>query len=61
MIERGRGLRARVRVFAVITDEHIVAQILPALGLPADAPVTARARDPTALVDFLPDDVATPA
>ncbi|HSQ65331.1 MAG TPA: hypothetical protein VLM85_19060 [Polyangiaceae bacterium] len=42
----------RLRILAVITDEPVVARILPALGLPTDAPAAARARDPTDLLDF---------
>ncbi len=42
----------RLRILSVITDEPVVARILPALGLPTDAPAVARARDPTDLLDF---------
>ena len=42
----------RLRILSVITDEPVVARILPALGLPTDAPTVARARDPTDLLDF---------
>ncbi len=42
----------RLRVLAIVTDPSSLAQILPALGLPADAPIISRARDPTDLFDF---------
>ncbi len=44
--------QGRLRILAVITDELVVARILPALGLATDAPAAARARDPTDLLDF---------
>jgi hypothetical protein len=37
----------RLRVVAVITEREPVRRILAHLGLPTDAPPTARARDPT--------------
>ena len=40
----------RVRVLGEITDPAIAGLILESLGLPTDAPVAARARDPTELL-----------
>ncbi len=48
----------RLRVLSVITNEPTVARILPALGLATDAPIIARARDPTDLLDLEHDEPA---
>ena len=49
--------RGRLRILGQVTDEATVGRMLAKLGMPAQAPRAARARDPT---DLLGDVVADP-